>query len=179
PQQWELAHIFSDDVKVLFRPSKLTDERALKGFFYSLPRDESYVRFLATMKVFPHYDIQKLLEVDYYKKMNIVGIVGDMEVERIISIARYVLDEESMTAELDFAVHPAYARKGIATFLIHHLAEIAKHNCIRMLKAYISPGNEKVFGVFQKLGYLVESSLVNGVYEIRVRFEPARACMMD
>jgi len=179
PQQWESAHIFSDDVKVLFRPSKLTDERALKGFFYSLPRDESYVRFLSTMKVFPHYDIQKLLEVDYYKKMNIVGIVGDMEVERIISIARYVLDEESMTAELDFAVHPAYARKGIATFLIHHLAEIAKHNCIRMLKAYISPGNEKVFGVFQKLGYLVESSLVNGVYEIRVRFEPAGACMMD
>lgn len=179
PQQWELAQIFSDDTKVLFRPSKLTDERALKEFFYSLPRDESYVRFLSTMKVFPHYDIQKLLDIDYYKKMNMVGIVGEMDAERIIAIAHYVLDEESMIAELDFAVHPTYARKGIATFLIHHLTEIARRHCIRMLKAYISPGNEKVFGVFQKLGYLVESSLINRVYEIRVHFEPAQACLTD
>ncbi|MCK8603253.1 GNAT family N-acetyltransferase [Desulfoferrobacter suflitae] len=179
PQQWELTQIFADDTKVLFRPSKLTDERALKEFFYSLPRDESYVRFLSTMKVFPHYDIQKLLDIDYYRKMNMVGIVGEMDAERIIAIAHYVLDEESMIAELDFAVHPTYARKGIATFLIHHLTEIARQHCIRMLKAYISPGNEKVFGVFQKLGYLVESSLINGVHEIRVHFEPAQACLTD
>jgi len=179
PQKWEVSQVFEDDTKVLFRPSKFTDERALKEFFYSLPREESYVRFLSTMRVFPHYDIRRLLSIDYHKEMNIVGIVGEINAERIVAIAHYSLDEESMNAEIDFAVHPEYSRKGIASFLIHYLVEIARQKCIRMLTAYISPGNEKVFGVFQKLGYLVESSLVDGVYEIRVRFEPARACLTD
>lgn len=179
PQHWEVSQIFADDTRVLFRPSKLTDERALKEFFYSLPKDESYVRFVSTMKVFPHYDIPRLLNIDYRKEMNIVGVIGEMDVERIVAIGHYILDEESMTAEVDFAVHPEYARKGIATFLIHHLAQIARHNCAQKITAYISPGNEKVFGVFQKLGYLVESSFIDGVYEIRVAFEPAQVCLTD
>lgn len=179
PQHLEVAQMFEDDLTVLFRPSKLTDERALKQFFYSLPRDESYIRFVSTMKVFPHYDIHRLLNIDYRKEMNIFAVVGEMDAERIIAVSHYVLDEENMTAEMDFAVHPDYARRGIATFLIHHLVEIARQNHVQMLKAYISPGNEKVFGVFQKLGYLVQTSYVDGVYEIRVRFQPAQVCLTD
>ena len=179
PQHLEVIQIFEDDVSVLFRPSKLTDERALKQFFYSLPRDESYVRFVSTMKVFPYYDVHKLLNIDYRKGMNIFAVIGEMDAERIIAVSHYELDEANMTAELDFAVHPDYARRGIASFLIHHLVEIARKNHVQMLKAYISPGNERVFGVFQKLGYLVETSYVDGVYEIRLRFEPAQVCLTD
>lgn len=179
PQHLEVTQIFEDDVTVHFRPSKLTDERALKQFFYSLPRDESYIRFVSTMKVFPHYDVHRLLNIDYRKEMNIFAVIGEMDAERIIAVSHYDLDEESMTAEMDFAVHPDYARRGIASFLIHYLVQIARQNHIRMVKAYISPGNEKVLGVFQKLGYLVETSYIDGVYEIRLRFEPAQACLTD
>jgi acyl-CoA hydrolase/ribosomal protein S18 acetylase RimI-like enzyme len=179
PQQFEVMQILEDDSRLLFRPSKLTDERALTEFFYSLPRDESYVRFLSTMKVFPHYHIEKLINIDYRSQMSILGIIGDMNAERVVAMGHYVTDEETMTAEIDFAVLPDYARRGIASFLIHHLSEIARSNCVRSLRAYISPGNERVYGVFQKLGYLVESSFVDGVYEIRVRLEPAMACLTD
>lgn len=179
PQHLEVTQIFEDDLSVLFRPSKLTDERALKQFFYSLPRDESYVRFVSTMKVFPHYDVHKLLNIDYRKEMNIFAVIGEMDAERIIAVSHYDVDEANMTAEMDFAVHPDYARRGIASFLIHHLVEIARKNHVQMLKAYISPGNERVFGVFQKLGYLVETSYVDGVYEIRLRFQPVQACLTD
>jgi hypothetical protein len=49
-----------------------------------------------------------------------------------------------------------------------------------MITAYISPGNERVFGVFQKLGYVMESSFAEGVHEIRVYFDrPATVCLMD
>lgn len=180
PSEWEITQLFEADTQVLFRPTKPTDERALREFFYSLPQDESYVRFLSTMKVYPRQDIQRMVHTDYHKEMAIIGVVGAMDVERIVALGRYILDEETMTAEIDFAVHPDYGRMGIASFLLHHLVQIARHKCVRLFVAYISRGNEGVLGVFQKLGYVVESSLVGDVYEIRVQFgQPAQACLTD
>jgi acyl-CoA hydrolase/GNAT superfamily N-acetyltransferase len=180
PSEWEISQLFDDNISIFFRPTKTTDERALKEFFYSLPRDDSYVRFVSTMKVFPHYDVQRLVNIDYHREMTIIGLPGDVEADRIIAVARYVLDEETMTAELDFAVHPDHGRRGIASFLIHHMASIARAKRIPKLISYITPGNEKVFGVFQKLGYVMQSSYVDGVYEIRVDFDqPAQACLTD
>jgi RimJ/RimL family protein N-acetyltransferase len=180
PTQWEVTQLFEDGLKVFFRPAKPTDERALKEFFYSLPKDESYYRFLSTMRVFPHYDVGSMVNIDYHKEMSIVALPGDVEAERIVAIGRYTLDERAQTAEVDFAVHPDYGRKGIASCLVQTLSEVAKSRSARMLTAYVSVGNERVFAVFHKLGYVVESSFRGGVYEIRVRFDqPAQACLIE
>jgi len=180
PSEWEMAQIFSGNTRIFFRPAKSTDERQVKEFFYSLPKEGSYIRFLSTMKVYPHIDVQRLVNIDYRREVTIVGLVGERETERVIAVGNYVLDEEAMTAEIDFAVHPDYGRKGIASFLIHHLAEIAKANSVRTMVAYLSPGNEKVFGVFQKLGYVVESSFAEGAHEITLHLgEIAQVCLTD
>jgi acyl-CoA hydrolase/GNAT superfamily N-acetyltransferase len=179
PADWELAQIFDGYTSIFFRAVKPTDERPLKEFFYSLPKNESYIRFLSSMKVFPHYDVQRMVNIDYQREMTIVGLAGEMGSERIIAIARCVLDEEATGAEVDFAVHPDYGREGIATFLVHHLVEKTKERGVRRLNAYFSEGNERVFGVFQKLGYVVESTFVDGVYEIRINLDvPAQVCLI-
>ncbi len=181
PSKWEAAQIFEDNTKVYFRPAKPTDERALKEFFYSLPRDESYIRFLSNMKVFPHYDVRRMVNVDYRSEMSILALAGEMEADRIIAIGRFILgEEEPSKAEIDFLVHPDQGRKGVASFLIQHLAEIARNNGVRNLVAYITSGNERVFGVFVKLGYVVEGSFRDGTYEIRLNFDqPAEVCLID
>jgi ribosomal protein S18 acetylase RimI-like enzyme len=71
-----------------------------------------------------------------------------------------------MAAEVDFMVHPNYARKGIATSMVRHIAEKGKQRDIKTLVSYT--GNQQVLGVFRKLDYVMESSLSAGVYEIRV-----------
>ncbi len=181
PSRWEASQIFQEGTRVYFRPAKPTDERPLKEFFYSLPRDEAYIRFLSTMKVFPHYDVRRMVNIDYRNEMSIVALAGEMEAERIIAIGRYILDEEDPSrAEIDFLVHPDHGRKGIASFLIQHLAEIARSNGVRNLVAYITTGNERVFGVFAKLGYVVEGSFRDGTYEIRLSFDqPAEVCLTE
>jgi acyl-CoA hydrolase len=180
PAQWEVTQLFEDGLKVFFRPAKPTDERAVKEFFYSLPRDESYYRFLSTMRVFPHYDVRSMVNIDYHKEMSIVALPGDLEAERVVAIGRFVLDEQTHKAEVDFAVHPDYGRKGIASFLVQLLSEVARTKSARLLTAYVLPGNERVFAVFQKLGFVVETSFTGGVHEIRIRFDqPAQACLIS
>ena len=180
PSEWEVVQEFASGVNIFVRPTKPTDERAIKEFFYSLPRDEAYIRFLSTMKVFPHYDVQRMVDIDYHREMSIVGLAGDADAQRVIGIAQFMRDDEPTSAEVDFAVHPDYGRMGIASFLVQRIAEIARAKGILILTAYITPGNERVFGVFQKLGFFVESSYVNGVYEIRLHFDRvAEVCLLD
>ncbi|MGQ9795607.1 GNAT family N-acetyltransferase [Desulfosoma sp.] len=152
----------------------------LREFFYSLPKDEAYIRFLSTMRVYPQVDIHRLVNIDYDKEMTLVGAVGHMDEQRIVAVGRFIADEESPGAEVDFAVHPDYGRRGIASFMIQYLSEIAVKSGIRQFRAYIRPGNERVFGIFQRLGYLVDSSYMEGFYEIRVHFDkPVNACLTE
>ncbi|ROQ91073.1 GNAT family N-acetyltransferase [Desulfosoma caldarium] len=180
PEELEITQVFDETTKVFFRPAKPTDERMLREFFYSLPKDEAYIRFLSTMKVYPQVDIHRLVNIDYDKEMTLVGVVGHMEEQRIVAVGRFIADEESPGAEVDFAVHPDYGRRGIASFMIQYLSEIAIKSGIRQFRAYIRPGNERVFGIFQRLGYFVETSNMEGFYEIRVHFDkPVDVCLTE
>ncbi|HBD06947.1 MAG TPA: acetyl-CoA hydrolase, partial [Syntrophobacteraceae bacterium] len=181
PHQWEVTQIFGDGLQVHFRPVKPTDERPLTEFFYSLPREETYVRFISTMKVYPRYDTQRMANIDYRREMSLVASVGELDAERIIAFGTYFIDDETLTAEVDFAVHPDYGRRGIASFLIQRLAEIAMESRVRRFVAYVSPNSApSVLGVFQKMGCVVEGSLAEGLYEISLDFgQPALVCHLD
>ncbi len=180
PGQWETYQIFPGNLKVFFRPIKPTDERALQEFFYSLPDEDIYYRFLSAMKVFPHRNTQAMCNIDYEHEMAIVGVLGEIGSEKIIALGRYILDEKTNMAEVDFAVRAEYQKRGIGTFLLHYLCEIAKSKGIDGFCAYVLASNRKMLNVFNKVGYVIHSHLEEGIYEIWFRFdEPAKVCFTD
>lgn len=180
PGQWETHQIFPENEKVFFRPIKPTDERALQEFFYSLPDQDIYYRFLSAMRVFPHRDTQAMCNIDYEQEMAIVGVIGEIGSETIIGLGRYILDQKTNMAEVDFAVRAEWQRKGIGTFLLHYLCEIAKAKGITGFTAYVLASNRKMLSVFHKVGYVIHSTLEDGIYEIAFRFdEPARVCLTE
>ncbi|MFZ2448403.1 MAG: GNAT family N-acetyltransferase [Syntrophobacteraceae bacterium] len=180
PGQWETHQIFPGDLNLFFRPIKQTDERALQEFFYTLPDQDIYYRFLSAMKVFPHRNTQAMCNIDYEHEMAIVGVTGEIGNEKIIAVARYMLDQKTNMAEADFAVAADWQRKGIGTFLLHYLCEIAKSNGISGITAYVLSANRRMLSVFHSVGYVVHSVLDEGVYEIAFRFDdPAHACLTE
>jgi acyl-CoA hydrolase/GNAT superfamily N-acetyltransferase len=180
PDELETYQIFDGEMKVFFRPVKPTDERALQEFFYSLPDQDVYYRFLSAMKVFPHRNTQAMVNIDYEHEMTIVGVVGEIGSESIIAVGRYIVDQKSNFAEVDFAVQARWQRKGVGTFLVHYLCEIGRSRGITGFMAYVLAANRKMLSVFHKTGYVIHSSLEDGVYEIRFRFdEPAQQCLTE
>jgi acyl-CoA hydrolase len=180
PGQWETYQLFADDEKVIFRPIKPTDERALQEFFYSLPDQDIYYRFLSAMRVFPHRNTQAMCNIDYEHEMAIVGVTGEIGHETIVAVGRYILDQKSNMAEVDFAVRAEWQRRGIGSFLLHYLCEIAKSKGVNGFMAFVLAANRRMLAVFHKVGYVVHSHLEEGVYEIEFRFdEPAQACLTE
>ena len=180
PGQWETHQIFPPDHTIFFRPIKPTDERALQEFFYTLPDQDVYYRFLSAMKVFPHRNTQGMCNIDYEHEMAMVGVTGEIGNEKLIAIGRYILDQKTNTAEADFAVAAPWQRKGIATFLLHYLCEIAKSKGISGFAAYVLASNRRMLSVFNRVGYVVHSILDEGIYEISFHFdEPALTCLTE
>jgi len=180
PGQWETHQVFPPTETLFFRPIKPTDERALQEFFYSLPVEDIYYRFLSAMRAFPHRNIQAMCNIDYEHVMAIVAVTGEIGSERIIGMGRYILDQKTNLAEVDFAVLSDWQRRGIGSFLLHYLCEIAKTKGISGFMAFVLASNRAMISVFNSVGYAVHSILDEGIYEITFRFdEPALACRTE
>ncbi len=180
PGQWETRQVFPPNENLFFRPIKPTDERALQEFFYSLPDQDVYYRFLSARKFFPHMSTQSMCNIDYEHEMAIVAVTGEIGNESVIAIGRYLLDQNTNTAEVDFAVSSDWQRRGIGTFLLHYLCEIAKTKGITGFSAYVLAGNIAMVKVFNSVGYAVHLKLDEGIYEITFRFDqPALTCRTE
>lgn len=83
-------------------------------------------------------------------------------------------------AEVDFAVLSDWQQRGIATFLINYLCEIAKTKGLTGFSAYVLAANRAMLKVFNSVGYVVHSIMDEGVYEISFRFDqPAWTCITE
>jgi len=132
------------------------------------------------MRVFPQRNLQTLLNFDHEKEMSVVGVVGRIGAETVIALGRYVLDEESNMAEVDFAVRQEWQGKGVASYLLNHLVKIAKSRGISGFMAYVAPNNQAAPAVFCNTGYVVHRSLMKGIYRITILFDqPAQQCFTD
>ncbi len=180
PGQWETRQVFPPNENLHIRPVKPTDERRLQEFFYNLPFEDIYFRFLSAMKAFPHRNIQAMCNLDYEHEMSVIAVTGEMGAEKIAGIARYILDQKTNLAEIDVAVGSQWQHKGIGSFLVHYISEIAKTKGISGLMAYVLAANRAMLALFHCLGYLVHSKLEDGIYEVSLRFdEPAPACRIS
>lgn len=171
PGQWETSRTFPGNLQIFFRPIKPTDERALQEFFYSLPGQDVYYRFLSAMKVFPHRNTQSMCNIDYEHEMAIVAVTGEIGNETIIGLGRYILDQKTNLAEVDFTVRNEWQRHGIGSFLLQCLCDIARSKGITGFTAYVLATNKRMLSVFYKAGYAVHNQLRDNVYEIVFRFD--------
>jgi acyl-CoA hydrolase/RimJ/RimL family protein N-acetyltransferase len=180
PGQWETHQVFLPNETLFLRPVKPTDERALQEFFYSLPSEDIYYRFLSAIKAFPHRNIQAICNIDYEHIMAIAAVSGEIGAEKIIGMGRYILDQKTNFAEVDFAVSSDWQHKGIGTFLLNYLCEIAKTKGITGFTAFVLAANRAMRAVFNSVGYAVHTTLDEGIYEISFRFDqPALACRTE
>lgn len=169
PEQYEEAVSF-DDIQIFFRPVKPTDEAMQREFFYSLSDESIYYRFFNRVKAMPHEKIQPMVNIDYREEMAIVGLVGEAGAEEMMAIGRFKIDPSVNEAEVAFLVHDDWQGKGIGTFLMKKLIDIARSMRIKAFTAEVLAENRKMINVFHKCGYPVQVRMDDGSYSVRVEF---------
>lgn len=97
--------------------------------------------------------------------------IGPRENRRIIGEARYMIEPEEGLADTAFMVDENYQGRGIATFLLNYLVEIAKERGIKGFKADVLFSNQPMLKVYDKLPFKNHKKFSDGVISLKFRFD--------
>ncbi|MEE8576290.1 MAG: GNAT family N-acetyltransferase [candidate division Zixibacteria bacterium] len=166
PEELERHDTLRDGTEIFFRPVKPTDEAALSEMLYSLSDASIRTRFIAQTMTFPHKDVQRLTNIDYIQNLAIVGTVPGVSGEEFVAIAQYFLDPKTGSAEVAFLVQDEWQKKGMGTFLLNYLAQVAKKRGVKQFYAKVLPTNKPMLTIFHNSGYEVRTEFDGEVYSI-------------
>ena len=166
PEELERYDTLRDGTEIFFRPVKPTDEAALSEMLYSLSETSIRTRYMAQTMTFPHKDVQRLTNVDYVNNLAIVGTVPGVSGEEFVAIAQYFLDPKTGSAEVAFLVQDEWQQKGMGTFLLNYLAQVAKKRGVKRFYAKVLPTNKAMLSIFHNSGYEVRTEFDGEVYSI-------------
>ena len=133
---------------------------------YSLSNQSVHTRYFASTMTFPHKDVQKLTNIDYRNDIAIVGVVPSPTGEDIVAIAQYFLDPKTQAAEVAFIVQDEWQQKGMGTFLMDYIAQIARQRGVRHFYAKVLPANNPLLTIFHNSGFRVNTEFDGDAYSI-------------
>jgi len=170
PKEVKTTMLLDDGTLISFRAMNPTDEPATRDLFYSLSRETIYYRYMSHMKRIPRKQLQNFVYVDHRNEVAIVGTVPEAHGDEIIAIGRYYLDQKTNRAEVAFVVRDDWQDKGIGSFIMKHLATIAKRDGIAGFTAEVLRDNKPMQAVINHSGMKVRSSLSEGVFHYDMDF---------
>jgi RimJ/RimL family protein N-acetyltransferase len=123
-------------------------------------------RFFTHTLAFPHKNLQQLTNIDYQQNLAIVAVVPGPSEEEIVAIAQYFLDPKTQAAEVAFLVQDEWQAKGMGTFLLDYITQVAKQRGVKRFYAKVLPDNRPMLAIFQNTGYRVNVEFDGDVYNI-------------
>jgi acyl-CoA hydrolase/RimJ/RimL family protein N-acetyltransferase len=164
------SFLLDDGTQINLRPVHPTDEPAMKELLYSLSQQTVYYRFMSHMKRFPQREIQSFVFIDHRKDVTILGTVPEAHGDEIVSLGCYYLDAKTNRAEVAFVVSDAWQNRGIGSFLLRYLMNIARRNGIAGFTAEVLAQNKAMQTVFHNSGCKLRSHLDGEVYHFDLEF---------
>ncbi len=171
PEELERSDTLHDGTEIFFRPVKPTDEPALSEMLYSLSRESVRTRYFTHTMTFPHKDVQKLTNIDYHQNLGIVGVVPGPAGEQIVAIAQYFLDPKTLRAEVAFIVQDYWQAKGMGSFLLDYITQIARSRGVKQFYAKVLPTNRPMLTIFHSTGYEVNTEFDGDAYSVSYNLE--------
>jgi GNAT superfamily N-acetyltransferase len=129
-----------------------------------------YYRFMSPMKHLSKKDLQNLTFINHRSDVALVGTLPEAHGEDIVAIGRYYLNPKTNLAEVAFVVRDNWQNRGVGSFLLKHLATLAKRNGIGGFTAEVLLDNRAMQRVFQKSDFQVSSETHTDVVSFSLKF---------
>lgn len=167
PEHLEAYRTTKQNVRLLLRPVKISDEPLVKDFYYALSGKSIYKRFLTIRRQMPHSELQKyFVIIDYTREMAILAVTEHQGQDVIAGIAQYCISGDTLSAEASIVVRDDFQGKGIGLELLSYLVTVAKNEGLHTFTADVLPDNLAILRLIEKLGLQYDRKWDSGLIHI-------------
>ncbi len=142
-----------DGTEAVVWPISSADAGALLRFHGRLSDRSIRLRYFSAHLELSPSEVTHFTQVDGKAR---VALVVERERE-LVAVGRYDRLDDHTVAEVAFVVADAYQRHGLATMLLHHLADAARSVGITRFVAEVLAENRAMLSVFHDAGFPIES----------------------
>jgi acetyltransferase len=140
-------------VQLCIRPLRPDDREREIEFINSLSERTRYYRLMTPLKFLPPHLLDKLMDIDYDRRMAFVATVGHEGREQFVGIARYGETDRPGCVELGVTVTDRWQRCGIARLLIAELTRFARWRDIHCMEGIVLHDNLPMIELAKSLGF--------------------------
>ncbi len=170
-QRIRTNHEFKGGLKCHIRAVRPTDESMLRDLFYNLSESSVYFRYFSPKRTMPHANLQTYVNLQEDEGVSLVVTLGPRENRKIIAEARYMVEPGEGFADSAFMVDENYQGRGIASYLLNYLIEIAKEKGLKGFKADVLFSNQPMLRVYEKVPYKISKRFSDGIVSLSFRFD--------
>ena len=168
PNQYE-AHIVHKDIGRLFiRPIRPDDASLLVELFEALSPRSVYFRFFGYLKYLPHKMLARFTQIDYDREAALVALNETETGEKILAVARVMVELNPKNAEFAILVGDPWQGKGIGAELLKRCLSIAKERGIETIWGLVLAENTQMLDLGRKLGFKVKLVPNSNEYELKL-----------
>ncbi|HOZ45438.1 MAG TPA: GNAT family N-acetyltransferase [Candidatus Hydrogenedentes bacterium] len=171
PKSGRTSFLLDDGTQLTIRPVHPTDEPRVREMLYSLSAESIYTRFMSRMRIIPRKQVQEFVYIDHRNEVSIVATIPAADGDDIIAIGGYYLNPHTNRAEVAFVVADEWQSRRIGSFLLKHLADIARRQGIAGFTAEVLRENKAMQEVFNNSGLQVKSELEGDVFTYQLSLE--------
>jgi len=173
-----------DGRRYLIRPIQAEDAEGLQRFTRGLSPQSRYFRFISTLNELTPRMLARYTQIDYDRELALVAICrpgegacapaagesagqgpdpgqGDRDRredrdERIIGVARYLLNPDRDTCEFAIAVADDFQGQGLGSTLMRALIAEARLRGLKRMEGYVLAINASMIGLMRALGFTID-----------------------
>jgi acetyltransferase len=177
PNQYE-AHVTTKAKdRIFIRPIRPEDAPLLAGLFDTLSPRSVYHRFFTPLKKFPHSMLARFTQIDYDREIAVVAMPESESAEKILGVARFILERNLKNAEFSMVVGDPWQRRGIGAELIKLCLSIARERRIKKIWGVVLAENLQMLNLGRKLGFKIKKASGVNEYDLEIEFQENRAAL--
>jgi GNAT superfamily N-acetyltransferase len=143
----------NDGSQVLIRPINVNDRQREADFIARLSPEARRLRFLGTIKEASPELLDRLMDVDYERKMAFVALAYEDGELVEVGVSRYAASSDGDRCECAVTVTDAWQHRGLAVLLMQYLIEAARRNGFRQMYSVDSVSNRPMHDLAHYLGF--------------------------
>ena len=155
PEQYETRETTTHGLRILVRPIKPEDAPLLMELFENLSPESRYRRFFSPMKSLSRDFLVRFTQIDYDRHIGLVALHGEGDEEKMLGVARVIMDPDRKNAEFSVAVGDKWQGQGVGRRLLERCLDAGRDYGVETVQGYVLVENKQMLNLGRELGFEV------------------------